>query len=170
MNSRETDFYQRLRARLSGWMQAKGTKHKYAEYLLAAPDLFHLLCRLSVDKKVPVAEKAKVAAALAYFVSPLDLIPESVFGPVGYADDIALAAYVLNSIVNNTSPEVVRSHWAGDGDVLEVIQRILEVADDMVGSGLWKTLRGLVGGRPDPHGPRKPRGRGQPSARRRRST
>ena len=144
MRKSKRDFYQHLRARLAAWMKGRGSRHKYAEYLLVAPDLFHLLCKLAVDKRVPVAEKAKLAAALAYFVSPMDLVPEGLIGPAGYADDVALAAYVLNSIVNTTSPAVVRAHWAGDGDVLDVIRRILEVADDMVGSGLWKSLRGFV--------------------------
>ena len=38
------------------------------------PDLFHLLCRLAVDKRVPVAEKAKVPGYLPDIVRhiPLD--------------------------------------------------------------------------------------------------
>ena len=147
MRGRNVDFYQQLRAKISGWVKRHGRKHRYAEYVLVAPDLFHLLCRLSVDKRVPASEKAKLAAAIAYFVSPMDLIPEGFVGPVGYVDDVAVAALVLNAIVNKTSPTLVRSHWAGDGDVLELVKRILDVADEMVGSGLWATLRGIVGGR-----------------------
>ena len=77
-------------------------------------------------------------------MAPIDLVPEAIVGPLGYVDDIALAAYVLNSIINNTSEDIVQRHWAGDGDVLTVIQRIIEVADEMVGSGLWRRLRGMV--------------------------
>lgn len=51
----------------------------------------------------------------------------------------------LDSIINNTGPAVVKKHRAGDQDVLEVIQHILEVADEMVGSGLWKKLKKVVG-------------------------
>ena len=51
---------------------------------------------------------------------------------------IALAAFVLNSIVNSNRPDVVQRHWAGDGDVLVVIKQIIGVADKMVGSGLWE--------------------------------
>jgi uncharacterized membrane protein YkvA (DUF1232 family) len=147
MDKRESDFYQQLRKKLRAWIQKGGSRRKYSEYLLFAPDLFHLLCKLSIDRRVPTAEKAKLAVAIVYFVSPIDLIPEAIAGPAGYVDDIALAAYVLNSIVNKTDPEVVQSHWAGDADVLDLIQQILEVADEMVGSGLWKKLLGLVGGR-----------------------
>ena len=138
------DFYQHLRKKLNGWMKARTTKHRFAEYILAAPDLFHLLCKLSVDKNVPAAQKAKLATALAYFVSPVDLIPEALVGPAGYLDDVALAAYVLNSVVNATDAAIVRRHWAGDGDVLDVIRKILGVADEMIGSGLWTTLRNTV--------------------------
>ncbi len=109
-----------------------------------APDLFHLLCKLTIDKDVPVVEKAKLAFTIAYFVSPVDLVPEAIVGPAGYVDDIALAAFVLNSIINKTNPKVVTKHWAGDKDVLLVIKEILKVADEMVGSGLWRKLKAMV--------------------------
>ncbi|MFQ5849378.1 MAG: YkvA family protein [Candidatus Binatia bacterium] len=144
MADQSNDFYQELREKMKKWLESEGKSSKWANYLMLAPDLFHLLCKLSIDKDVPVKEKAKLAAAIAYFVSPLDLLPEAIVGPVGYADDIALAAYVLNSIVNNSDPATVRKHWAGGGDVLDLIQQILKVADEMVGSGLWKKLRGLA--------------------------
>ena len=39
---------------------AKTSKHKYAECLLPAPDLFHLLCRLSdVNNTRPGASRAQ---------------------------------------------------------------------------------------------------------------
>jgi uncharacterized membrane protein YkvA (DUF1232 family) len=104
----------------------------------------HLLCRLTLDGQVPVSEKAKLAAAIAYFISPLDLIPEAIAGPVGYIDDVVLAAYVLNGIINKTDPSVVRGHWAGSGDILELIMQVLKITDELVGSGLWKRLKGMV--------------------------
>ncbi|TYO95344.1 YkvA family protein [Desulfallas thermosapovorans] len=143
--SKEMDFYQNLRVKIKKWLDSKsGADNKWAEYILLAPDIFHLLYKLTLDKDVYVADKAKLAAAIAYFISPVDLIPEALLGPAGYVDDLALAAYVLNRIINNTDPEVVRRNWAGDGDVLEVIQSILRVADKMVGSGLWKKLKARI--------------------------
>lgn len=145
MAHQDTGYYQELRNKFKSWIQTKeGRDHKWSEYLLAAPDLFHLLCKLSIDKDVPVKEKAKLAGVIAYFVSPIDLVPEAIVGPIGYIDDISLAAYVLNQIVNNTDPEVIKRHWAGEGDVLELIQRILERADEMIGSGLWAKLKNMI--------------------------
>jgi uncharacterized membrane protein YkvA (DUF1232 family) len=144
MNVKE-DFYQNLRVKIREWLTSdEGKENKYAEYLLFAPDLFHLLCKLALDSRVPVQEKAKLAVAIAYFVSPVDLIPEILVGPIGYVDDMALAAFVLNSIVNNTDQDIVNEHWAGEGDVLELIQQLIKKADEMVGKGLWAKLKGLV--------------------------
>ena len=39
----------------------------------------------------------------------------------GYIDDVMLAAFVLDNIVNTGNPEVVKKHWPGDDDVLQVI-------------------------------------------------
>jgi uncharacterized membrane protein YkvA (DUF1232 family) len=111
---------------------------------MLAPDLAHLLCKLAVDPDVPAREKAKLAAAIAYIISPVDLIPEAIVGRVGYVDDVAVAAYVLHSILTATDATVVKKHWAGGADLLGVVQRILDSADEMVGSGLWRRLKGLL--------------------------
>ena len=146
MGNQDTDFYQNLRKKMRDWLDSdKGKSHKYAEYLMLAPDLFHLMCKLSIDPQVETKDKAKLAGAIAYFVSPLDLVPEAIVGPIGYVDDIALAAFVLNNIINNTDPSVVEKHWAGEADLLDSIKNILKVADDMIGSGLWKKLKGMFG-------------------------
>jgi uncharacterized membrane protein YkvA (DUF1232 family) len=139
------DFYQQMRDSIRAWLKGKGANYQFARYLLAAPDLFHLLCRLAVDKEVPATEKAKLAGAIAYFISPVDLLPEALAGPIGYIDDVAVAAWVLNSLINKTNPEIIRRHWAGDEDVLDLVQQILQVADQMVGSGLWAKIRAGFG-------------------------
>ncbi len=144
MEPHQQDFYQNMRKKIKNWLKSKnGSQNKWAEYILLAPDFFHLLCKLVIDKDVLVSDKAKLMGAIAYFISPIEIIPEALVGPVGYVDDLALAAYVLNSIIKNTDPEVVKKNWAGERDVLEAIQSILSVADQMVGSNLWKKLKSL---------------------------
>jgi len=139
------DFYQKIRVDIRKWLQTKAGKgYKWSEYLLLAPDLFHLLTKLAIDKDVPNSEKAKIAGALAYFISPIDLVPEAMFGPVGYLDDVALAAYVISSIMKNNDSEIITRHWAGEQDVLELVQQIVDVGADMLGNKLWDKLRKIV--------------------------
>jgi len=138
------DFYQKLRVRVKDWASREGKDSRVFKYVLIAPDFFHLLCKLMFDPRVPGREKKKVAAAIAYFISPVDLIPEGLVGPAGYIDDVALAAYVLNSVLNSVGPEVLEDHWAGDSDVLSTIQEVVGVADRLVGSGMWKRIKGLI--------------------------
>jgi uncharacterized membrane protein YkvA (DUF1232 family) len=146
MPERHDDYYQKLRSKIHDWIGSdEGRKHAWADYLLFAPDLFHLLCRLSVDPDVSANDKAKLVAAIAYFISPIDLIPEAIVGPVGYLDDIALAAYVLHGMINHTDPEVLRRHWAGDTDILVVIKQILASADKMMSSSIINKLKRLIG-------------------------
>ncbi|HZK44122.1 MAG TPA: DUF1232 domain-containing protein [Syntrophomonadaceae bacterium] len=106
-----------------------------------APDLFHLLCKLTIDTDVPVEHKAKLGGAIVYFISPIDLLPEAFLGPIGYVDDIVVAAWVLNNMLNHLDPEIIRKHWAGEDDVLKVIQQIIGVADQMIGSGMWEKIK-----------------------------
>jgi uncharacterized membrane protein YkvA (DUF1232 family) len=148
LGKKDLDFYQSLRARIKKWLETgDGKSNKFAEYILLAPDLFHLLIRLMLDEGVPLSEKAKLGIVVAYFISPLDLLPEAILGPLGYLDDIALTAYVLNQLVNKTDDTLIKKHWAGEGDVLEVIQKIIHDADEMVGSGLWSKIKKRLDGK-----------------------
>lgn len=107
---------------------------------MLAPDLFHLLTKLAIDPDVPSSKKVKLAGIIAYFISPLDFLPEMLLGPVGYLDDIALTAYILNDIINEVDPQIVRRNWTGTKDILVLIKTILANANNMVGSGAWKKL------------------------------
>ncbi|MBI1317600.1 MAG: DUF1232 domain-containing protein [Candidatus Hydrogenedens sp.] len=145
LDTRQRDFYQRLRLRMRAWSTSKkGRSHRWAEYLLLAPDIFHLLCKLAMDPRVPFEHRAKLMGAIAYYVSPFDLFAEVMLGPLGFLDDIALAAFVLNGLLKDTPPEVLQSQWAGDGDILDWVKRILGSADDMLGRRLLGRVRKQV--------------------------
>jgi uncharacterized membrane protein YkvA (DUF1232 family) len=140
MDQKHQDFYLKLRNKINAYL-AKNKYHTYSDFLLLAPDLFHLLVKLSLDKRVPSGKKAKFIGVIAYFISPVDLLPELILGPIGYFDDIVLTAWVLNDYINDTDPSVVRELWAGDQDILTIIKNILAVSDQLIGKGLWKKLR-----------------------------
>jgi len=139
---RNADFYQKLRTIIRKWeSKAEGKKNKWIEYILLAPDLFHLLTKLVIDRAVSIEFKTKISLVILYFISPIDLIPEALIGPGGYIDDIALAAYLLNMMINSISPDIVHKHWAGDGSILHIVQNIVGDAKEMVGRGIWNKLR-----------------------------
>ncbi|MBD5309554.1 MAG: DUF1232 domain-containing protein [Muribaculaceae bacterium] len=55
-----------------------------------------LLYYALTDGEVPLSKKLIVAAALGYFITPLDFIPDLL--PAGLADDGAILLYALNQI------------------------------------------------------------------------
>ena len=143
MDNNNSDFYKILRQKIEEWLASdEGQNFRWTKYLSAAPDLLHLMCKLVIHNDVSNKDKAMLGAAIAYFISPLDLIPEGMVGPAGYIDDIALAAHVLNHMIKN-NPEIVKQEWAGNEDILELVSNILEVADEMIGTGLWAKIKNM---------------------------
>jgi len=142
MNQKQQDFYQKLRIKIANYLSKN--KFEYADILLLGPDFFHLLVKLTLDQRIEPVRKTKFAFAIAYFFSPLDLLPEMFFGPLGYLDDIALAAYILNDFVNNSDSEILYEHWAGQSDILASIQNVLTLANKFLGEGLWKRIRNRI--------------------------
>jgi len=149
MSEREVEaqrFYDRIRANIRSYVEKKGPAfEKTAEFLLLVPDMFILLWRLLNDPRVHGKDKVLLGSGVVYFFSPIDLVPEAFLGPIGYADDLVLAVYILNRLlVSDISVDVLREHWSGSEDVLVTIQKVLNAADQLVGAGVLKRIRSMV--------------------------
>jgi uncharacterized membrane protein YkvA (DUF1232 family) len=137
-----TGFYAHLRRRVLRWAKRQGPATTRAtDALLVLPDFSRLLAGLALDTDVPPKAKAKVVLALLYIASPLDFLPESIFGAGAYLDDLIVAVFVLDNLLNRVDPQVVLRHWKGEGDVIKTIRHYVAIADELVGSGLLKRLR-----------------------------
>lgn len=128
-------FYDKLRSKVRGYTG------KYMEWILLIPDLFMLLFRLSIDNRVPGKYRGLLLVGIAYFVSPIDVIPEALLGPLGLLDDLVISAYILEKIIAGVPREVVLEHWSGEEDILEAIRKITRRANDLVGNRLNKILK-----------------------------
>jgi len=143
-HSRQLDIYQALRNRLAGWLIAKHPVLRHAQVVLAPPDFLHLIIRLVADKRVPSQQKAQLVLAAAYVLLPLDAIPESFLGPAGYADDIAAVSHALNGLMRAGHGDLAKEHWAGEEDLLELLQKAVQLAEETSGLGFWKRVRYLL--------------------------
>jgi len=145
MDDNNIGYYHNLRQRVVKWAASpEGQKNKWLEYILIVPDMFYLLAKLISDPEMPVKNKAKLGIALAYFISPIDIIPEMLLGPLGFTDDLIISALVLNILLNETDPELILKHWAGEEDILLLIRRILETAEQMVGKGVLGKIKAVL--------------------------
>ena len=122
LNPSERRLYDRLREYLVAHepSQASGLR----DLLLFLPDLGVLLVRLLRDPEVPGPRKWIAALGLGYLLSPLDLLPGLLFGPLGLVDDLLILSATLSHLLNHVHPDRVRAHWSGQGDVLQVLQRV----------------------------------------------
>lgn len=146
-------FYDRLREKIVHAVEKKRDRRggKLTEgtvrALLLVPDVFILLARLALDKDVPKSTRAMIGGALAYFVLPVDLLPEMFLGGVGFMDDLVLATAVLAQAFGGDLEPYARKHWSGAEDLRVVLKDISETAQSLLGQNLYDRLRGLMGRR-----------------------
>lgn len=134
------DFYTRLRDRIYHSASPSDAHPGIRDYLLAIPDMFHLLVKLLFSDSVTTGDKLLLSAGVAYFIVPFDLLPEAFIGPLGFLDDLVVAALILNPMLKKYSREI-EVYWAGNRDVYDLIAHILEKADHWLGSKLFSRLR-----------------------------
>lgn len=121
LNPTEQRLWDRMRARVV--TPAPRAQSGMGDMLVLLPDLTVLLARLLRDGRVPVGSKLLALAGVGYVLSPLDLLPTFLFGPIGLVDDLLVVSAALSRLLNDVHPDVVRSHWSGKGDALDAIRR-----------------------------------------------
>ncbi len=140
LNPREQRLYDRLRARVV--KTRPGATSGIRDAILLLPDLTVLLARLVRDSRVPVSCKVIAVLGVGYALSPIDLIPSLLVGPIGLVDDLLVVSAALSKILNEVHPDVVRSHWSGQGDALDVVQRATRWSASILMEKLPRWLRG----------------------------
>ena len=139
-------FYDRLRARIVRAVERRGGRigAATAKALLLVPDVFVLLVRLLLDREVPSSARALVGGALAYFILPVDLMPEAVLGAGGYLDDLVLATAVLAHTFSGELEPYARKHWSGPEELRVVLADITGAAQGLLGGNLYGRLRKVL--------------------------
>ena len=152
INHRGTETPRKLRI-----MSDLKLRSRMTNLLLVIPNLIVLSARLMVDPRVPAKERVLVAGAIAYALVPFDFIPD-MLPFVGQVDDAYLVALTLLRLMTVTDPRVVREHWRGGGDVVELVGATALLAGRLLPKKIRRVLTSKV------ESPKVPRGQTQSTA------
>jgi uncharacterized membrane protein YkvA (DUF1232 family) len=90
-----------------------GAKRTVLHYIRQLPHFVRLLLGLISDPRVAMVDKLLVFGAIAYIVTPIDLIPD--FIPfIGEVDDVYLLVIALQRLISNAGRLVLLDHWGGE--------------------------------------------------------
>ncbi|HBB89379.1 MAG TPA: hypothetical protein DC047_17385 [Blastocatellia bacterium] len=124
-------------------MSASLARRRLKNLLLFIPNMVLLCGRLLTDPRVPTTERALLAGAIVYAIIPFDLIPDMI--PfVGQVDDAYLIALTLLRLLERTDPKVVREHWSGGGDVVDLINAAALLAAKFLPARIRRVLSARV--------------------------
>lgn len=90
-----------------------GARRTVLYYIRQLPSYLRLLGGLITDRRVSVVDKLLVAGAIAYIVTPIDLIPDFIpfFGEI---DDLYILILALQRLISNAGRGVLLDHWTGE--------------------------------------------------------
>ena len=130
-----SDFIQALEDQVARYA---GTQK---DVVLLAPAYASLMLHLLNDPRVSRDQRLLVDAALAYLVTPNDVIPEEQVGAYGYLDDIFCCAYVATRIAEELGWEVLEEGWSGESSAHDVSERVLGREQELLGTAGDDVLR-----------------------------
>lgn len=99
------------------------------------------------DRRVSALDRGLVVAAIAYVISPLDVIPD-VIPFFGQVDDVFLVVMTLTRLFERARSEVIFAHWPGDPAELSprALKRLLLAASIFLPLRARRRLRALAKG------------------------
>ena len=130
-------------------MSEPSLRSRMANLILFIPNMLVLCGRLMVDGRVPAKERLLVAGAIVYALVPLDFIPD-MFPFVGQVDDAYLISMSLLRLMTVTDPRVVRQHWRGGGDVVELVGAVAMLAAKLLPPKIRRVLTARIQTEPEP--------------------
>ena len=81
-----------------------------ARIIFHVPNFIKLSLRLLKDRRVPLYLKLLVYGAIAYVLSPYDLLPDFLVPFLGFFEDIIIGILSLIGLVKGSPPEIVEGH------------------------------------------------------------
>lgn len=141
---RVNEFYDRFVRRIEHWDEnVDRYRERYAllralpvktifKILRSGPTVLHLLISILNHDNVSRRTKRMVAAALGYFILPLDMLPEAIIGPLGYVDDIVVGMILVDHLLNGENEQekaIITGLWKGTHGELEALRTIAKGFD-----------------------------------------
>ncbi|MDX6532049.1 MAG: hypothetical protein QOH41_4339 [Blastocatellia bacterium] len=118
-------------------------KSRMKNLLMFLPNMIVLCAKLMVDSRVPRTERALFAGALIYAIIPFDFIPDMI--PfVGQIDDLFLISLTILRLIDRTDDRVVREHWRGGGDIIQLVESVATVAPLLIPKRISRVLLSKV--------------------------
>ncbi len=136
---KKKDYYEYLKGEIGSF------KGDFASVIFYLPEFFRLLCEL-LTEHLKSGIRIKIYAVLGYLIAPYDVIPEAIFGPAGYIDDLYLCSYMLMEIKSEYGPGLLEKHWHFDEKIGRVLDASYEASKkEMENMGLAEKILSHVG-------------------------
>jgi uncharacterized membrane protein YkvA (DUF1232 family) len=122
-----------------------GAKRTLIGTITQIPQYLRLMAGLLTDPRVSALDKVLLGVAIAYVVTPIDLIPD--FIPfLGQVDDAFILVLAIRRLIKNAGMRVVRDHWEGPIEDLHptALQEVIMAAAFFLPRGIRRRLRKIA--------------------------
>ncbi len=131
------DFYDTLIENLETY------SGEYESFIDYGPDLFKLLCNL-LKSDIDSSLKLPICGAIAYYVTPDDVIPENIYGPYGYTDDIYISSYVIKMVADKHGYEFIQK-ISSDENIESILNECEEKSLEILKDDEIKSIKEYIG-------------------------
>lgn len=135
------DYYHELKQFVdSSREQENLISESWFPYFTELPELYKFCYHVSVSGEIDDDSLIHLYNAIEYLISPVDFMPELIYGPDGFNEDMYFIALTLNDIRHKIPNELIEQYWKFEEDIETYAAKIIVTARENLPEDILKSV------------------------------
>jgi DNA helicase-2/ATP-dependent DNA helicase PcrA len=150
------EYYKELNETVSICQKHKGIISKsWESYFIKLPELYWFCYNIAVSNEIDDFVLKRLYVAIEYLISPLDFMPELIYGPDGFSEDIYFIALTLKDIFPKIRKELIENYWEIETQYDKYTEQVISLATRELPAHILKSVRSFFEDYESPSSPQE---------------
>ncbi len=135
------DYYRELKQFVDSSLEQENLiSEPWSYYFTRLPELYMFCYNIAISGKINNVTLTHLYIAIEYLISPVDFMPELIYGPDGFNEDMYFIALTLSDIHPKIPHELVEQYWTIDKDIENLTAEIIATARENLSEDILKSV------------------------------
>jgi DNA helicase-2/ATP-dependent DNA helicase PcrA len=141
MKSHFQQYYRELKEFVDSCQNQKGlVLESWDSYFNQLPELYQFCYNIATSGKIDNNTLKRLYTTIEYLISPLDYMPELIYGPEGFNEDIYFIALTLKDVCLKIPEELIDQYWKFDIDITAYADNVFLLACSELPTYIQKSI------------------------------
>lgn len=135
------NYYNELKEFVNTCLKQEGLiSESWISYFSKLPELYLFCYKIAISKKIDDVTLKRFYIAIEYLISPLDFMPELIYGPDAFSEDIYFIALTLKDVCPKIPKGLIEQYWKFDINYDKYADEVISIAQKELPEHIQKSI------------------------------